>query len=413
MNAHILTVGDELLIGQVINTNQAFIARRLNAIGIDVALMVTVGDALEELGHAIRASWEAADCTIVTGGLGPTHDDVTRTALVRFFRTELVTDDGVRRRIAELLARRNVPWTAASDNQALVPRAATVIPNPVGTAPGLLFRGGGKCMIVLPGVPDEMKQIMDASVVPLLRPLAGGAAIRHRTLLTTGIAESFLASQLGDLDSLLGGASLAFLPSPSGVRLRITVHASSGDEADARVREAETRIRARVSRYIYGVDDEDMETILGGMLTARGLTIAVAESCTGGLIAHRLTNVRGSSAYLERCLVTYSNASKTALLGVDPSLFASHGAVSREVAAAMAAGVRASAGTGIGLSTTGIAGPDGGTPEKPVGTVWIGIDDPEGTLAMKFQFSGTRLVVKERAAQAALELLRRRLLKLE
>ncbi|HTS00476.1 MAG TPA: nicotinamide-nucleotide amidohydrolase family protein, partial [Bacteroidota bacterium] len=198
-----------------------------------------------------------------------------------------------------------------------------------------------------------------------------------------------------------------------GVRLRITVHAQSPAEADGRVREVETRIRARVARYIYGVDDEEMESVLGGILASRGLTIAVAESCTGGLIAHRLTGVSGSSAYVERCLVTYSNASKTSLLGVDADLIAAHGAVSREVALAMARGVRSSAGTDIGLSTTGIAGPTGGTPDKPVGTVWIGIDDPSGALAIKFLFSGTRLAVKERAAQAAMELVRRRLLKLE
>ena len=413
MRAHILTVGDELLIGQVINTNQAFIARRLNGIGVDVVFMATAGDALDDLVAALRASWEAADLTIVTGGLGPTHDDVTRDALTRFFRTDLVTDEGVRAHIAGLLSRRNVPWTAAADNQALVPRAAEVIPNPIGTAPGLLFRGGGKMMIVLPGVPDEMKEIMDASVVPLLAPLARGSAIRHRTLLTTGISESSLAAQLGDLPQLLDGASLAFLPSPSGVRLRITVHAGSAAEADARTGDVETRIRSRVARYIYGVDDEEMEAVLGGMLAERHMTIALAESCTGGLIAHRLTNVSGSSAYVERCVVTYSNASKVALLGVDPALIAAHGAVSREVALAMARGVRSSAGADIGLSTTGIAGPTGGTAEKPVGTVWIGVDDPAGALAMKFQFPGTRIVVKERAAQAAMELLRRRLLKLE
>jgi len=413
VKAHILTVGDELLIGQVINTNQAFIARRLNGIGVDVALMGTVGDALEELSGALRSSWEAADLTIVTGGLGPTHDDVTRTALVRFFATDLVTDEAVRSHIAELLAARNVPWTAAADNQSLVPRRARVIPNPVGTAPGLLFHDGGKRMIALPGVPYEMQEIMDASVIPLLRPLAGGAAIRHRTLLTTGIAESFLSAQLGDLEPLLGGASLAFLPSPSGVRLRITVHAPSESEAEARVQEVETRIRARVARYIYGADEEEMESVLGRMLTERHLTIAVAESCTGGLIAHRLTNVSGSSAYVDRCVVTYSNASKVALLGVEESLIAAQGAVSRDVAIAMARGAAGAAGADIGLSTTGIAGPTGGSKEKPVGTVWIGIDDPSGQLALKFQFSGPRIVVKERAAQAALELVRRRLLKLE
>jgi len=414
MNAHILTVGDELLIGQVINTNQAFIARKLNAIGVDIAGMSTAGDTQGALLGALGAARDAADVTIVTGGLGPTHDDVTRTALCTFFRTDLVADDGVRRHIAALMQKRNFPWTAAAEDQALVPRAAHVFPNPLGTAPGLRFEAEGKYVFALPGVPYEMEAMIDESVIPFLAPLAGPNVIRHRTLLTTGIAESFLSSQIGSLDGILRGrATLAFLPSPAGVRLRITVHGNTAEEADGVVRDVETGIRARVARYIYGTDDDDLETVLGRMLAERHLTIALAESCTGGLIAHRLTNVSGSSAYVERGVVTYSDASKTSLLAVPAALIASHGAVSREVAGAMAQGIRISAGTDIGLSTTGIAGPTGGSADKPVGTVWIGIADGGGTLALKFNFGEGRVRVKERASQAAMELVRRRLLKLE
>jgi nicotinamide-nucleotide amidase len=308
---------------------------------------------------------------------------------------------------------RNLPWTAAAEDQSLVPRGADVLPNPVGTAPGLRFSEKGKIMFVLPGVPYEMKEMIDGSVIPFLAPLAGEQVIRHRTLLTTGIPESFLAAQLGNLNQLLGGASLAFLPSPAGVRLRITVHGGSAAEADGTVRDVEGRIRAKVSRYIYGTDEEDLETVLGRMLAGRKLTIAVAESCTGGLIAHRLTNVSGSSAYFERGVVTYSDASKTELLGVPAETIGTHGAVSRETAELMASGIRKTARTAIGLSTTGIAGPAGGTPSKPVGTVWIGIADGRGTLALKFNFGEGRARVKERASQAALELVRRRLLSLE
>ncbi len=415
MNAHILTVGDELLIGQVVNTNQAYIARRLNAIGVGVRAMTTAGDSLPPLVAALRSAWDTADVTIVTGGLGPTHDDVTRSALCTLFNTDLVTDEGLRLHIAGLMKKRNMPWTAAADDQALVPRSAHLFPNPVGTAPGLRFEENGKLMFVLPGVPYEMTEMIDGSVIPFLEPRSGTRTIRHRTLLTTGIPESFIAAQLGDLDALLGGgaATLAFLPSPSGVRLRITVHADTPGEADAAAKGVEDRIRAKVSRYIYGTDDEDLETFLGAMLARRNLTIAVAESCTGGLIAHRLTNVSGSSAYFERGVVTYSDRSKSALLLVPPELIAAHGAVSREVAESMARGIRSAAGTSIGLSTTGIAGPTGGSPEKPVGTVWVGLADDAGTLALKFGFGEGRARVKERASQAALELVRRRLLKME
>ena len=250
MNAHILTIGDELLIGQGINTNQAFIAYRLNSIGVDVAFMSTVGDTMDAVVGALRTGWESSAVTVVTGGLGPTHDDITRNAVCAFFRTDLVPNEEVRRHIGELTKARNLPWTAAAEDQSLVPRGADVLPNPVGTAPGLRFSEKGKIMFVLPGVPYEMKEMIDGSVIPFLAPLAGEQVIRHRTLLTTGIPESFLAAQLGNLNQLLGGASLAFLPSPAGVRLRITVHGGSAAEADGTVRDVEGRIRAKVSRYI-------------------------------------------------------------------------------------------------------------------------------------------------------------------
>lgn len=411
MNAHILTIGDELLIGQIINTNQAFIARKLNAIGVDIAGMSTAGDTQEGVLGALRAARDSADVTIVTGGLGPTHDDVTRTALCTFYHTDLVPHEGVRAHIAALMKKRNFPWTAAAEDQSLVPRSAHVFPNPLGTAPGLRFEEGEKFVFVLPGVPYEMEAMIDESVIPFLGPRSGPNVIRHRTLLTTGIAESVLSAQIGNLDQILkSGATLAFLPSPAGVRLRITVHGNSASEADGIVRDVESALRARVSRYIYGTDEEDLETVLGRMLAERNLTIAVAESCTGGLIAHRLTNVSGSSAYVERGVITYSDASKSALLSVPAELIRAHGAVSREVACAMADGIRRTAGTDIGLSTTGIAGPSGGTPDKPVGTVWVGIADRGGTLALKFSFGEGRARVKERASQAAMELVRRRIL---
>jgi nicotinamide-nucleotide amidase len=408
----ILTIGDELLIGQIINTNQAFIGERLNSIGIDVLEMVTVGDDMTVILNAFRRAWDATEAVIVTGGLGPTHDDITKKAIAEFFGTELVSDPALRRHLETVMAKRGLPWTTAAEDQTLLPRGAATFPNPVGTAAGIRMSRDGKQMFVLPGVPYEMKEMIDQSVIPFLTPLAGGAAIAHRTLRTTGIPESFLAQQLGNLDEILQGSKLAFLPSAGAVRMRITVHAPSADEARTRADQVELRIRAKVGKHIYGTGEQELEDALGALLLERKLTIAVAESCTGGLVAHRLTNVSGSSGYFERGVVTYSNPSKTDLLGVPEGLITSHGAVSKEVATAMAEGIRRAARTDIGLSTTGIAGPTGGTPEKPVGLVYVGYADASGSLAMKFTFGEGRARVKERASQAAMELVRRKLLHL-
>lgn len=413
MKAEIITIGNELLIGQVINTNQAYIAERLNGIGIPVERMTTVGDGPEAILAAFAAGMQSHDVLIVTGGLGPTHDDITRTAVCKFFSTELASNDEVRRHIEGLMKKRNMNWTVAAEDQTLVPRKATVIPNPIGTAPGLLFTEAGKHFIVVPGVPYEMKEMIDRTVIPYLAGFARGSVIRHRTIRTTGIAESLLALQIGNLEPVLGNATLAFLPSPTGVRLRITSQASDQAEADNAIANVERHIREKAAKYIYGVDNEELEEVVGGLLAERHLTIAVAESCTGGLIADRITDISGSSAYFERGMVTYSNTSKTELLGVPPDLIELHGAVSKEVAEAMAKGVRRVAGTDIGLSTTGIAGPTGGTPEKPVGLVWIGYADASTSLALRFNFGDDRRRTKERASQAALELVRRRILKIE
>jgi len=413
IEAEIITIGDELLIGQVINTNQAYIAEQLSLVGVRVAAMTTVGDTMEEILAAFGDAWRRRQVVVATGGLGPTHDDLTKKALCRFFQTDLVVNDGLRSHIELLLQRRNISWNPAADEQTRVPRTAALLPNPVGTAPGMLFREAAKLFFVLPGVPYEMKEIVDGSIVPLLTSTISGSAIRHRTLRTTGITESMLAHKLGNLEEILEWASLAFLPSPTGVRLRLTVHDHDDTRATQRIAVAEEKIRSRVEPYIYGTGTEELEDVLGQLLAKRGLTIAVAESCTGGHVADRITNVSGSSAYFGRGVITYSNASKIALLGVPPELIELRGAVSREVAEAMAAGIRASAGSDIGLSTTGIAGPTGGTPEKPVGLVWIGYADATAALAKKFQFGDGRLRFKERASQAALEVVRRRILRLD
>jgi nicotinamide-nucleotide amidase len=413
MKAEIITIGDELLIGQVINTNQAYIAEKLNKIGVTIEWMTTVGDEMQAILDSFDQAWTRSDVVIVTGGLGPTHDDITKSVVCKFFDTHIVTNDEVRRHIESLLRKRNIGWTAAAEQQTMMPSKAKVIPNPVGTAAGMLFEENEKAFIVLPGVPYEMKEMMDRSVVPLLATRAKNSVIRHLTLRTTGISESLLAQQLGNVEELLQGAKLAFLPSATGVRLRITVQNRNPTTADRKVQEIEARIRAKVQKYIYGVGEEELEEVVGRILAERGLTLAIAESCTGGLIADRITNVSGSSRYFERGIITYSNKAKIDLLGVSAALIEQHGAVSKEVAEAMAAGIRRTAGTDIGLSTTGIAGPTGGTSEKPVGLVWVGYSDHDETLALKFNFGDHRLLVKERAVQAALELVRRRVQRIE
>ncbi len=412
MTSVIISIGDELLIGQVVNTNAAFIAARLNSVGVEVNGVLTVPDRRDEIIRSLDEAYRRYDVIVVTGGLGPTHDDITRKAICAFFNTDLVSNDEARIDIERFLSRRNHPWSDAAEDQTLVPRIARIIPNRLGTAPGEFIERDGKFLFAMPGVPAEMEAMVDGFIVPFFEGRVRDRHILHRTLKSTGIPESSLSGLLGNLERLLGADTLAFLPSPTGVRLRITVMRAMAAECEARVQELEEYIRERAGKYIYGVNDEELEEVVGRLLAGRNLTLAVAESCTGGLIADKLTNVSGSSKYFERGVIVYSDKSKISLPGVSPSLLAAHGAVSSEVAIALARGVRELAGTSIGLSTTGIAGPTGGTPEKPVGLVWIGFSDAESSFALKFHLGEQRLRIKERAAQAAMDILRRRVLEI-
>ncbi|MBI3578753.1 MAG: competence/damage-inducible protein A, partial [Ignavibacteriales bacterium] len=378
--------------------------------------MTTVGDSEAAILTAFKNAFEGHDVVTVTGGLGPTHDDITRAAVCKFFNTDLVINDEALQRIKLIFEKRGIALIKINEEQALVPRGCTVIQNLQGTAPGYLFERNGKYFFVMPGVPSEMKGMMENFVIPFFSQKKTGLVIRHRTLKTTGIAESILAHHIGPVENLFtpnSGITLAYLPSFTGVRLRITSHASTIEEAEKKTKDVELKIRANAEKYIYGTDEEDLEETLGKLLTERKLTIAVAESFTGGLIADRITNVPGSSNYFERGMITYSNDSKMADLGVPISFIEKFGAVSKEVAEAMAFGIRTKSNTDIGLSTTGIAGPTGGTAEKPVGLAWIGYSDHHVTIALKFNFGEGRKRVKERAAQAALELVRRKLLRIE
>jgi nicotinamide-nucleotide amidase len=410
MDGAIISIGDELLIGQVVNSNAAYIAEQLSLVGINIKYILTVGDNEEDLIQAFKRYLSDCDVVVVTGGLGPTHDDITRSAVCKYFDTKLVLNEEVRENVKRILSSRHLKWTSAADNQSFVPEGCKIIPNKHGTAAGMLFDQENKYFIVMPGVPFEMKSMIDDYLTPFFTNLKKDNFIVHRTLNTTGITESALADLLGDMSELTSGASLAFLPAPTGVRLRISAHGNNRILVQKLVDDVESKIRPKAGDYIYGIGNETLEEAVAKLLTSNNLTISVAESCTGGLIADRITNVSGSSKYFDLGIVAYSNKSKIEILNVPEDVLTKFGAVSKETAEAMAEGVRKSSKTNIGLSTTGIAGPTGGSTEKPVGLVWIGYSDGSKTFAEKFFFGDDRLRVKIRASQAALNLVRKQLL---
>ncbi len=412
MNAHIITIGDEILIGQTLNTNAAYIGSKLVDIQVYVKKSSVVADEEEEILKEFRQCWEDNDIIIVTGGLGPTHDDVTRQCVVKFFNTELIQSKEVLEDIKIMFGKRGREVTKVNKEQALVPEVAKVIRNSKGTAPGYWIEKKDKIFVVMPGVPFEMKEMMESYVLPALREKLHNPefiSIR-KTLQTTGIPESFLFERLGNLDELLEGAKLAFLPSQFGVKLRITVREKTEEEAKNKLTEIEQKIRGKVGRYIFSREEELLEEVVARLLKERGLTISVAESCTGGGLANLLTNVSGSSAYFERGIVSYSNASKVEILKVVEDTIMEQGAVSIEVARQMAEGVKSISGTDIGISITGIMGPTGATTGKPVGLVYIGLCDEKVCTAKKFMFGDDRILNKQRTIQAALDMIRRHLL---
>jgi nicotinamide-nucleotide amidase len=413
-NASIITIGDELLIGQVINTNAAFMGQKLSEIGIEVVRMLVVGDEYDEIMTAFERCRDMTDAVLVTGGLGPTHDDITKKVVADFFKRRLVMDNAVLENVKARLAQRNIPLRKVNEEQALVPEGCEVLMNYWGTAPGMVFENRDKFFAVMPGVPHEMQNIMTRYIIPRLKLKAIGQVIKHKVLKTTGIAESSLYELIGDVEGILGDkAKLAFLPSQFGVRLRITVKAATTDEADSVIADVEEKLRAKVGRFIYSEGEVELEAVVGKLLSDRKLTISVAESCTGGYISHRITNISGSSSYFNRGVVSYSNESKIDLLHVPEEMIRKFGAVSEEVARAMAEGIRKISSSDIGIAVTGIAGPTGGTPEKPVGLVYIGLNDRDGTVVKSYMFPDERLRFKDRTSQAALELVRRRILGIE
>ncbi len=415
MRAALVTIGDELLIGQVVNTNASWIGARLSAAGIDLVEMVTVGDTEEDIRQALGRMSASADLVILTGGLGPTHDDLTRESVAGYFGLPLRLDESVVAHLRERFARRNRPMPERNMVQAMAPEGFVVLPNPRGTAPGLwhtyLHAGRPRMLAIVPGVPSEMRWLIEEEVLPRVARYGKARTIVHRTLLTTDIGESSLQELLPELGTYLDERTrLAYLPGNHGVRLRISARGAEAAEVQARTARLEAYLRDRLERFIYGVDDDRLEMAVGEMLRHAGLTLACAESCSGGHLLDRLTDIPGSSAYVVGGVVAYYNRIKREVLGVDPADLEREGAVSEAVARQMAVGIRKLMGTDIGVSTTGIAGPGGGTPEKPVGTVWVGYADGAVEEAHLFQLGQERELNKDLGSTSALGLIRRRLL---
>jgi nicotinamide-nucleotide amidase len=410
MKACILAIGSEMLTPFRVDTNSLFITERLNAIGYDVRLKAVVADDVDELAQVVRAAMAWADLLVVTGGLGPTEDDITREAVARVLDVPLEIDEAIVDRIRDRFARRGLAMPEINRRQAMVPGGAVVLDNPNGTAPGLWIERGRTALVLLPGPPREMKPMLEGIVRDRLAPKSGTAGLFRRVLKITGRAESDVDAQVQPVyakwTSQPVPISTTILAVLGQIELHLTAQAASLEAADAALDAAVLELQGVLGPSIYSTDGRSLEAVVGDLLREHKLTIAVAESCTGGLLASRLTDVPGSSAYVERGVVCYSNRSKTELAGVPETLIAEHGAVSEQVARAMAQGIRERAVTNIGIGVTGIAGPGGGSPEKPVGTVAVAVIVDDEARVRTFQFIGGRDMVKFQAAQAALNMTR-------
>ncbi len=408
MQIEIVTIGNEVLAGRTVDTNFVFLARALEAASVQVGWHTTVGDLGERIAEALRLALERADAVVATGGLGPTPDDLTRKAVSTLLGRPLQLDERVRQHIHERSRRTGRKLSPAAESQALIPLGAEAWPNALGTAPGILILHRGKPLILLPGVPTEMEALAVAFLVPYLRERTG-RLVETFTLRTAGAYETWLHQKIGQMPQEWPGASLAYLPSYFGVDLRVTVSGTDPEQVRAITGRAYDELKAKVAPAIYAEGDVGMEEVVGEALLERGWRLATAESCTGGLLAKRLTDTPGASRYFERGFVTYSNAAKTAQLGVVEETLRQHGAVSEQVAQQMAHGARERAAVEVGISITGVAGPDGGTAAKPVGTVFVAVESPEGAAARRYVLPGTRRTVRERSTQMALDLLRRQI----
>lgn len=410
MKAEIIAVGTELLLGQIVNSNARFLSEKLAEAGIGVYWHTVVGDNPQRLADVFRIALERADIILFSGGLGPTMDDLTKETVAEVLRLPMEKDHAWEEALREMFRRFGRPMTANNLKQALMPAGALLIPNRNGTAPGVFLRHESKYIAMMPGPPREMEPMFMEDILPLL-PSAGGRIILSRVLKLSGIGESAMEEAISDLVIQQTNPTIAPLAKQMEVHLRLTAAADTKDEAAALLDQTEARLLERLSEAVFARDEETMVDAVAKILTENNLTIAVAESCTGGLLAHWLTNYPGSSRYFLQGVAAYSNRSKLDLLGVNPQLLREYGAVSEPVALAMAENIRQKAGCDLAIAITGIAGPTGGSPEKPVGLVYIAIAAPGGIICERFNFRGNRENIKERAVMTALNLLRLYLIK--
>jgi nicotinamide-nucleotide amidase len=404
----IITIGDEICIGQIVNTNAAWIAGKITSIGANVKLHSTIGDNRDSLIDELNRLLPISDLVILTGGLGPTHDDITKNVLCEYFGDDLVLHNDTLKYLKKIFSLRGYHLTERNMEQAYLPSRCLVLKNEVGTAPGMLFEEKGKFVISLPGVPAEMKYIMNDSVIPFIkRKIAerNDNVVLYKNLQTTGIPESKLADMIGEPKEFLGDGSLAFLPSYRGVKLRIGVSGKNFETAREKLKKIEKVIFEKAGGNIFSADDESLVSKVGSLLSERNLTVAVAESCTGGLLGAEFTSISGSSVYFSGGVIAYSNEIKEKILNVSKDSLVQFGAVSEQVAFELARNVRDIFKTDVGIGITGIAGPTGGTEEKPVGTVFIGLAFGDNVKVKRFVFSTEREVNRERAVGTALTML--------
>lgn len=407
MKSSVITIGDEILIGQIVDTNSVSIARHLNAAGIVVHEKRSIGDQREQIIATLEEALTTSEVVIVTGGLGPTKDDITKTTLAAMFRCGMRFDERVARHVEGMLTARGIDFNDLNRSQAEVPTCCEVLFNAHGTAPGMWFERDGHVLVSLPGVPYEMEHLMEDQVMPRLKAHFALQQIVHRTLITSGLPESMLATAIEAWEVALPPyLKLAYLPNPGAVRLRLSAYEVEGESVRAEIDRQFEALRRIIPSHIVGFETASVQQGLHDLLTERGLTLAVAESCTGGAIASRFTAMPGASAYFLCGVVSYSNAAKHDVLGVNADDLARWGAVSEIVARQMAEGVRRIAGADYAVATTGIAGPTGGSAEKPVGTVWIAVATPRRTVALLKQCGSDRSQIIERATAFALALLR-------
>ncbi|MGI6128712.1 MAG: competence/damage-inducible protein A [bacterium] len=412
MEAEIISVGTELLLGQIANTNAQYLGEQLAALGIGLHHIITVGDNAGRLKLALEAACQRANIIILTGGLGPTQDDITKETVADFLHLKLILDQPSLEEIRCHFTKRGHHMTDNNIKQAFLPKGGEALSNPNGTAPGVWLEHDGKIIIILPGPPFELKPMFENHVVPRLANVLGGkhTVIRSRIVKTYGIGESAAEEQIKDL-VMSSNPTLASYAKATEIQFRLTAKATTEQEADDLLSSLEEKLYSRLGEYIFAYDEETMQEVVGNLLAKHNLKLAVAESCTGGLVAHWLTNVPGSSAYFQGGLVSYSDKMKEQLLKVPAKMLEQHGAVSQEVVEAMANGIRRLAQVDIGAAVTGIAGPSGGTPEKPVGLVYIAVADQAGVHSCRYEWRGVRTIIKQRSAQALLNMVRQRILR--